>query len=186
MDLRLVTSSKKAKKLVAKPTYKYSHPINDDLYCVEMMRPKIKLDKPIYAGFAVLELSKELMYTFHYDTMKTRYGSDCKLLLTDTDSLMYEITSAENVYDPIFEDRALYDTSNYKEDSKLFSKENAKVVGLMKDETGGEPIRDVVALKAKLYSYTTDKSKIAAITRHVTHEFTDYTDLTMAGIIIVK
>jgi hypothetical protein len=182
MDLRLVTSPEKAKKLVAKPTYKYSHRINDDLVCIELMRPKICLDKPIYAGFTVLELSKEVMYKFHYDTMKRRYGSNCILILTDTDSLMYEITSDVSVYDHIYEDRALYDTSNYNEESKLFSKENAKVVGLMKDETGGVPIRDVVALKSKLYSFITDKSKIAAkgvkksfITQHVTHDLFRHT-----------
>jgi len=182
MDLRLVTSPEKAKKLVAKPTYKYSHRINDDLVCIELMRPKVCLNKPIYAGFTVLELSKEAMYKFHYDTMKRRYGSNCILILTDTDSLMYEITSDENVYDHIYEDRALYDTSNYNEENKLFSKENAKVVGLMKDETGGVPIRDVVALKSKLYSFITDKSKIAAkgvkksfITQHVTHDLFRHT-----------
>jgi hypothetical protein len=176
MDLRLVTSANKARKLVAKPTFKYSHHINDDLVCIEMMKPKIKMNKPIYAGFTILELSKELIYKFHYDIVKKRYGSDALLLMTDTDSLMYEL-STENVYDDMLQDRALYDTSNYKDDNKLFSKTNARVVGLMKDETGGKPIREYVGLKPKLYSFITDKCKITAkgvkksyIKLHVTHD----------------
>ena len=71
--------------------------------------------------------------------------------MTDTDSLMYEIT-CPNVYDHIFEDRALYDTSKYNECSKLFSKENCKIVGKFKDKTGGVPISEFVGLKAKMYS----------------------------------
>jgi hypothetical protein len=176
MDLRLITSASKARKLVAKPTYKYSHRINDDLVCIEMMKPKIKLDKPIYAGFSILDLSKELMYKFHYDVIKARYESKCSLLMSDTDSVMYHIFT-DNVYEHMYEDRAFYDTSNYSEDNKLYSKTNARVVGLFKDETAGVAIREWVGLKAKLYSFITDKSKIAAkgvkksfIDHHVTHD----------------
>ena len=181
MDLRLVTSASKAKKLVAKPTYKYSHRINDDLVCIEMMKPKIKLDKPIYAGFSILDLSKELMYKFHYDVIKARYGENCALLLSDTDSVMYHIFT-DNVYDHMYEDRALYDTSNYDANHKLYSKARARVVGLFKDESAGKPIREFVGLKAKLYSFITDKTKIAAkgikksfIDHHVSHELFRHT-----------
>ena len=144
LDLRLVTSPDRARKLVAKPTFKYFHQINEGLACLEMMKPKIKLDRPIYLGFTILELSKKLMYQFHYDEIKKRYGNNVSLILTDTDSLIYEITTP-NLYDDIYEDRDLYDTSNYKKDSKLFSMTNAKVVGKMKDETGGNPIHEIVA-----------------------------------------
>ena len=182
-DVRLVISSRRAKKLAAKPTFKHFQRINDDLVCIEMLKPKVLLDKPIHCGFAVLEISKVLMYEFHYDHMKRRYNDDCKLLMTDTDSLMYEIT-CPNVYDHIFEDRALYDTSNYKESSKLFSNENCKVVGKFKDETGGVPIAEFVGLKAKMYSLLIDgrTQKMTAkgvkksfIKNHVTHELYHHT-----------
>jgi hypothetical protein len=161
IDLRLVANPVRARKLVAKPTFKYFNQINDDLVCIEMMKPKITLDKPIYCGFTILDLSKELMCKFHYDVIKARYKNSANLCMTDTDSLLYEITT-ENVYEDMFQDLSRYDTSNYTKDSKLFSKENACVVGKMKDETAGKPVLEVAGVKSKMYGFRTDKPKMVA------------------------
>ena len=116
-----------------------------------MTRPRIKLNKPIYTGFCVLDLSKELMYSFYYDTIKKRYGDRSTLLFTDTDSLCLHIQT-DDLYSDMLEDLDKYDTSNYDRDSPLYSTTNAKVVGKMKDECGGKPIAEFVGLRAKMYS----------------------------------
>ena len=91
LELYLVTSSKYFQKLIRKLNYKSSMIINEDLVAVEMKREKIKLLQPLYVGFTVLELSKLLMYQFHYDFIIPKYNNRAKLLFTDTDSLTYEI-----------------------------------------------------------------------------------------------
>jgi len=163
MDLKLVSSPLRAKKLIAKPTFKYFHNINEDLTLIEMMKPKILLNKPVYAGFSILDLSKVLIYEFHYDVIKHRYGDDAQLLFTDTDSLTYQIRT-QDIYNDMHEQKEFYDTSNYPSSHSLFSKTNAKVVGKMKDETGGRPIFEFIGLRPKMYSVLTDANttKMAA------------------------
>ena len=107
------------------------------------------LNKPIYVGFTVLELSKWLMYDFHYNFIKKNF--DAKLLFTDTDGLTYEIKS-EDVYEEFFKHKHLFDFSNYPKDSKFFDETNKKVIGKMKDEFGGVIIIEFVGLKSKMYS----------------------------------
>jgi hypothetical protein len=150
-NFHLVTCDLRAKKLIARPTFKSFDIINDDLVLIEMTRPRIKLNKPIYTGFCVLDLSKELMYSFYYDTIKKRYGDRSTLLFTDTDSLCLHIQT-DDLYSDMLEDLDKYDTSNYDRDSPLYSTTNAKVVGKMKDECGGKPIAEFVGLRAKMYS----------------------------------
>ena len=91
----------------------------------------------IYIGFTVLELSKWLMYDFHYSFIKKHF--DAELLFTDTDSLTYEIKS-EDVYEEFFKHKHLFDFSNYPEDSKFFDPTNKKVIGKMKEESEGKII----------------------------------------------
>ena len=85
----MCTTAKKAQRLFNKPKYK-DHTIfkNDELIAVEMAKTKIKYDKPVYLGTCILDLSKLLMYEFHYDFIKPMYGDKAKLLFTDTDSLV--------------------------------------------------------------------------------------------------
>ena len=107
------------------------------------------LNKPIYVGFPVLELSKWKMYDFHYNFIKKNF--DAELLFTDTDSLTYEIKS-EDVYEEFFKWKDLFDFSNYSKDSKFFDTMNKKVIGEMKDEFGGVIVGEFVGLKSKMYS----------------------------------
>ena len=92
------------------------------------------LNKPIYVEFTVLELSKWMMYDFHYNFIKKNFNAE--LLFTDKDSLTYEIKS-ENVYKKFCKWKDLFDVSNYLKDSKIFDDANKRVIGKMKDEYGG-------------------------------------------------
>ena len=108
------------------------------------------LNKPIDRGFCILELSKLLMYQFHYDYVIKTFDN-VKLLFTDTDSLVYEIKNG-NVYDQSFKDKELIDFSGYDKNSIYYDVSNKKKMGKMKDEINGKKIDEFVGLKSKMYS----------------------------------
>ena len=117
------------------------------------------MNKPIYLGLSILEISKILMYEFWYDYMKRRYGNNVKLCYMDIDSFIMNIKT-EDFYKDIANDvEKRFDTSNYEVDRPLPTGKNKKVIGLMKDELGGRVIREFVALRPKTYSYLTDDCK---------------------------
>ena len=118
----------------------------------------LTLDKPIYVGFIILELSKLLMYQFHYDYVLKTFN-DVKLLFTDTDILVYEIKGGGNVYDQCFKDKHLFDFSGYPKDSVYYCDLNKKVLGKMKDEFNGVKIDESVDLKSKMYSLIAKNDK---------------------------
>ena len=104
------------------------------------------LNKPIQVGFSILDLSKTLMYEFHYDYIKEKYP-EAKLLFTDTDSLCYHISTKD-----MEQDAHLFDTSDYPKDHILHSTVNKKVLVKMKKETAEVPIEEFVGLRPKVYS----------------------------------
>ena len=120
-----------------------------DYAAIHDIKPVLTLNKPIYIGYTVLDLSKWKMYDFHYNSIKKNF--DAELLFADTDSLTYEIKS-KDVYEEFFKQKDLFDFSNYSKDSKLFNETNKKVIGKMKDEFGGIIIIEFVGLKSKMYS----------------------------------
>ena len=107
------------------------------------------LNKSIYVGFTVLELSKWMIHDFQYNFIKKNFNAE--LLFTDTDSLTYEVKS-ENVYEDFFKWKDLFDFSNYSKDSTFYDDTNKKVIGKMKDEYGGNIIDEFIGLKSKMYS----------------------------------
>ena len=113
VDIRLITSEKVAQKLAAKPNYGRGTIFDEDLPAVHMKKTKLYFNKPVYLGMSILELSKSLMYDFHYNYIKIKYGDNAKLLFTDTDSLAYEIKTNDFYKDinPDIEKRV--DTSDY-------------------------------------------------------------------------
>ena len=131
--------------------------ISEDLSIIEMQRTKVKMNKPIYLGLSILEISKILMYEFWYDYMKPKYGNNVKLCFMDTDSFIMSIKT-EDFYKDIANDvEKRFDTSNYEVDRPTGT--NKKVIGLMKNELGGRDITEFVALRPKTYSYLTDDCK---------------------------
>ncbi|GFR01289.1 gastrula zinc finger protein XlCGF57.1 [Trichonephila clavata] len=157
-NVQLVTSEKQAKKLVAAPTFKRFKIITESLVVLEKLKSCITLNRPIYIGFVILELSKVLMYNFHYNHIKKRYMDKANLLFTDTDSLTYEIET-EDIYRDMGENLNIYDTSDYPQDHALYSEKNKKRIGCFKDEMNSKPIIEFVGLRAKMYSMLTPDSE---------------------------
>ena len=121
-----------------------------------MKETSLTFNKPVYLGLCILHLSKTIMYEFHYNYIKPKYGSKANLLYNDTGSLMYEIET-EDFYKDISEDvKDRFDTSDYPPNhpSGIPTGCNKKVLGVFKDEVGGKIIEKFVGLRAKLYSFT--------------------------------
>ena len=144
----LVTSEKKLKKLSAQTSIKQFKIFHENLVAVEQVKVKLTLNQPIYVGFTILDLSKTLMYDFHYSYIKKKYP-DSTLLFTDTDFLTYQIQT-DNVYEDVYADKQLFNFSGYEKESPFYDDENKKVIGKMKDELSGEIIVEFVDLRAKM------------------------------------
>ena len=158
-DIRLVITDKKRNKLVSEPNYHTINLISEDLSIIEMKKTKVKMNKPIYLGLSILEISKTLMYEFWYDCMKPKYGSDVKLCYMDMDSFIMNIKT-NDFYEDIANDvENRFDTSNYEVNRPLPIGKNKRVIGLMKAELGGKIIMEFVTLRPKTYSYLTDDGK---------------------------
>ena len=158
VDVKLVNTKEKLRKLVAKPNFKGRKIFNENLVSVHMKKTSLTMNKPIYLGMCILDLSKIIMFDFHYNYIKSKYADKAKLLFTDTDSLMYEIET-EDFYKDISGDvKDRFDTSDYPENhpSGIPTGENKKVLGMMKDEAAGKIIKEFVGLRSKLYSFVMD------------------------------
>ncbi|CAB4036468.1 Gastrula zinc finger [Paramuricea clavata] len=157
----LVSSKDQLLKLTASPSFQSHRIMNEHLIVVKKIKEVLTLNKPCYVGMSILDLSKTLMYDFHYNTIKKEYGNKSKLLFTDTDSLMYELKT-KDVYEDfkkIGEKLNCWDNSDYPKDSPYYSTHNKKVIGKFKDEAGGVPIIEFVGLRSKMYSYVKENGK---------------------------
>lgn len=152
VDVKLVTNEKQLNSLTSKPTYVSSKIFNENLVAVHKIKEQLTLNRPAYIGMCILDLSKTLMYDFHYNYIKKRYGSKAQLLFTDTDSLCYEIET-DDIYEDLWQDKHLFDNSDYPKDSPFFDLLNKKVIGKFKDEAASIPITEFVGLRSKMYSY---------------------------------
>ena len=131
-NIKLVRTDKK--KLVSEPNYYTMNYISEDLSIIEMKRTKVKMNKPIYLGLSILDISKILMYEFWYDYMKPKYGNDIKLCYMDTDSFVMNIKTNDFYKDIAIDVDKRFDTSNYKVNRPLPTGKNKKIIGLIKDE----------------------------------------------------
>ena len=175
MSVRLVNNEKYFLKYTSRPTHITQKIFGKNYAATHEIKPVLTLNKPIYVGFTVLELSKWLMYDFHYNFIKKHF--DAELLFTDTDSLTYEIKS-ENVYEEFFKWKDLFDFSNYSKDSKFFDETNKKVIGKMKDESEGKIIDEFVGLKSKMYSMKNIDGKESNTAKgvNIATEFNEFKD----------
>ena len=111
-DIKLVTTDEKRNKLVSEPNYHTTKRFSENLLAIEMKKTKVKMNKPVYLGMSILDISKTLMYKFWYDYIKPKYEDGAKLCYTDTDSLIIHIIT-EDVFADISDDvERWFDTSN--------------------------------------------------------------------------
>ena len=158
-NIKFVTSKEAYLKPVMKPNFISGVLFGENLMGCEMGKVKVVMNKPVYLGQAILDLSRIKMYEFHYDYMIPKYGEGLNLCYMDTDSLIYNI-EAEDFYKHIADDvPARFDTSGYLSNRPLPIGLNKKVIGLMKDELGGEIMEEFVTLRPKMYSYRTSSKE---------------------------
>ena len=176
-DIKLVTTDKKRSKLVSEPNYHTINLISEDLSIIEMKKSKVKMNKPIYLGLSILEISKILMYEFWYGYIKPKYNDNVRLCYMDTDSFVMHIKTNDFYKDIASDVENRFDTSNYEANTSettagpsslersalarrpLPAGKNKKVIGLMKGELGGKIITEFVTLRPKTYSFLTDDGK---------------------------
>ena len=151
-NIKLETDPDHFLRQTAKPTFVSCKIFHENLVAVHMKKNFLKLDKPSYVGMCILDLSKVLMYDFHYNFIKKKYGERARLLFTDTDSLCYYIITDDG-YQDLYNHKEMFDNSDYSKSSKFYFDENKKVIGKMKDEAAGNHITSFVGLKSKMYSY---------------------------------
>ena len=156
INFELITSPQRFEKVVNEPYFKHSHIINENLVGVEKTRPITKLNKPIYVGMSILELSKLHMYNFYYDVLKERYGDKVRLAYVDTDSYILKIET-EDVSDDLKKLGNYFDFSNYEDTHENYDLTNNKKIGFFKDEMGGKIMTEYIGLKPKMYSYEKEK-----------------------------
>ena len=125
INVELINNSKDYVICVSKPNFISQKIFSKNFVAVHKIKPVLTLNIPIYAGFSVSDLSKLLMYKFHYEYIKSKF--DAKLLFTDTDSLVYEIKT-EDLYEDAYSDKDLLDFSDYPVNSKFFDKTNKKLL----------------------------------------------------------
>ena len=131
LSVKLINNAKDYVKCISKPSFISQKIFSKNFIAIHKIKTVLIFNKPIYVGFSILDLSKLLMYEFHYKYIK--YKFDAKSLFTDTDSLVYE-TKTKDVYEDFYQDKNLFDFSDYPLDSKFFDPVNKKVIGKMKDE----------------------------------------------------
>ena len=161
VNIKLTTTGEQFKKLTAKPNYENRKIFNENLVSVHMKKTSLTMNKPVYLGMSILDLSKTLMFDFHYKYIIPKYGNKAKLLFTDTDSFLYEIQTKDFYKDISGDVKDRFDTSDYPEGhpSGIPTGVNKKVLGMFKDEAAGKNITEFVGLRAKLYSYKMEEGK---------------------------
>ena len=159
-NIKLVNDEEEYLKNVMKPNFKSGTLLGPDLMGCEMGKVRVVMNKQVYLGQAILDLSKTIIYELHYDYMKRKYDDDeLKLCYMDADSLIYSIKTEDFYKDIADEVEARFDTSGYVPDRPLPVEKNKKVIGLMKDELGGEIMKEFVSLRPKMYSYRVGNSE---------------------------
>ena len=178
----LVDDRNLANKLASKPNFDRATIFDENLVAVHMKKTEVKFNKPIYVGQAILDLSKTLMFDFHYNYIRKKYGNKAELLFTDTDSLMYLIQTDDFYSDIKHDIRKKFDTSDYPENhpSGIKTGVNKKVIGKFKDEVGGKLISHFFGLRPKLYTFKVeekgDKRKAKGVKKNVIKKSLSFED----------
>ena len=169
IDYRLVGQEKTLVKLASKPTFKHATIINSNLVGVEMRKSNITLNKPIYLGATILDLSKITTSRFYYDFLLPTFQHNVRVLYTDTDSFIISVFSPD-IYADMSLRMDIFDTSNYAKGHALHTCKNKNVPGLWKDECQGRVINSFCALRPKMYSFALEgetHNKCKGVKQHV-------------------
>ena len=160
-NIELVDNRKKAAKLTSRPNFDRATIFDKNLIAVHMKKTEVYFNKPVYVGQAILDLSKTLMFDFHYNYIKDKYDTKAELLLTDTDSLLYLIHTDDFYKDISHDIKKKFDTSDYppNHESGIPTGLNKKVIGMFKDEVAGKQITHFIGLRPKLYSFKIEEGK---------------------------
>ena len=189
-NIILVDDRKKAVKLTSRPNFDRATIFDKNLIAVHMKKTEVYFNKPVYVGQAILDLSKTLMFNFHYNYIQKKYKDRAELLFTDTDSLMYQIYTDDFYKDISHDIETKFDTSDYPPNhpSGILTGVNKKVIGMFKDEVAGKQITYFVGLRPKLYSFKIEESKevlkCKGINKNVVKkgiEFEDYVQCLFSG-----
>ena len=195
-NIILVDNRQKAAKLTSRPNFDRATIFDKNLIAVHTNKTQVYFNKPVYVGQAILDLSKTLMFNFHYNYIQKKYPATkehkngAELLFTDADSLMYQIYTDDFYKDISFDIETKFDTSDYPPDhpSGILTGVNKKVIGMFKDEVAGKQITCFVGLRPKLYSFKIEESeevrKCKGIKKNVVKkgiEFEDYVQCLFFG-----
>ena len=194
-NIKLVTSDKRRSILVSEPNYHASKCISKDLMIIEMRKVEVKMNKPIYLGQALLDISKTLMYEYWCDYIKPKYGDKTRLCYMDTESFVMHIKTEDFYKDIAGDVERWFDTSNYNEMDKrpLPIGKNKKVIGVFKDELGRKIMIEFCILRVKAYAYRLNDdteikkakgTKTCIVKRELT--FKNYADSLFNNDVIVK
>ena len=166
-NVELIDNRREASRPSTKPNFDLATIFDRSLIAVHMKRTEVYFNKPIYVGQALLDLSKTLMFDFHYDYIRAKYDDAAELLSTDTDSLLYLIHTDDFYQDISHDIKRKFDTSDYPENhpSGIKTGVNKKVIGKFKDEVAGRQITHFVGLRPKLYSLKVEGGGDARETR---------------------
>ena len=149
-DIKLIKTERRRNYLVLEPNYHTTKFFTEHILAIEMKKTQIIMNKPVYLGLSVLDISKTKMCDFRYDYIKPKYSGKAKLCYMDTDSFIIHVKT-EDIYKDIEEDvRKIFDTSNYNVDRPLLMGKNKNVIGLMEDELVGQIMKKIVGLRSKL------------------------------------
>lgn len=149
-----------AKNLISRPNFKKRTIFNENLVAIELERTEVVLNKPIIIGMNILDISKIVMYDYHYNYMKKKYGNNCQVLYTDTDSFIYNI-KCDDFYHDMRLDQNKYDTSDFDPNNVYkISLLNKKIPGLMKDENNGLIMTNFIGLRSKMYCIKVNNTKV--------------------------
>lgn len=166
IEVKLFTDPKKFVNMASRPYFKNFEIFTNELVACEMRKTQVKYNRPMIVGMCILDLSKVLMYDFHYNTIGKQYGSNAQLCFTDTDSLTYHIKT-EDYYADMKQHLDLYDTSDYPKEHPCYSAANKKIIGKFKDETNSKPIYEFCGLRAKMYSILKDEEHSKATAKGI-------------------
>ena len=183
-SIKLVATEGRRNYLASEPNFDTTKFFTENLLVIEMRKTQVLMNKLVYLGLSILDLSKTVVYEFWYDYVKPKYSENAKFCYMDTDSFIFYVKT-DDIYKDIAENvETRFDTWNFEIDRPLPKGKNKNLTEVMKDELGGQVMKEFVRLRTKTYSYlkdNNDEDKKAKGTKNCIIErklkFEDYSNL---------